>query len=408
MEPTAFPGPRRGSFPRTQPYHRANLTRFWTDPGPPPFTVNAVFFFLIACHPEVPPITPTTAELREASLTPQTQSLPRGTLPGRLRHSPDGAARRARPPVTPPQAARCRTPPPASPPRGRALRLSPRGGGSAVRGVQPPASRRAPAAAAPAGQQPEVASPAGAFPPCRLTWHGGSRRRAEALPGRCRWGGERSAVPYRRRKSLRGPAPRAAAFMGCGPGPACQSAPPGRAPGSPLRGGDTTSSPPPRPRRPLPSGRPALAYLRGHAGPGPSPAPPRHPPDRPPRAVREAERAAGASPRGAERRGGAGRGGRERPSWPWLARGFAGGRGRAARCGRAPGRRRQAPAAGLRARPAPAPPGPPEPGTRGRHRARHRPLRPGPAGGFAAESSGPPLRQNSAFPRTESSRCYAF
>lgn len=153
-------------------------------------------------------------------------------------------------------------------------------------------------------------------------------------------------------------------------GPRCQSAAPGRAPGSLLGGGDTA---PPRPlsapRRPLPAGPPALAYLRGGGEPGPLPRTAPRPPCG--GAVREAGRA----PRGERGEGeaeGQLRSPREPPPGP--------------ESGREP------------------PPGPPEPRPLGRRAGRATaapPARPGPAGA-PRHLSGSGL--GSAVPSTESSR----
>lgn len=78
------------------------------------------------------------------------------------------------------------------------------------------------------------------------------------LPGRCRrCGADRGTLP----PSHVPPRPRAPRrrLYGLRAGPRCQSAAAGRAPGSLLGGSDTA------PRRPLPAGPPALAYLRATA-----------------------------------------------------------------------------------------------------------------------------------------------
>lgn len=194
---------------------------------------------------------------------------------------------------------------------------------------------------------------------------GGARRPAPHLawgepPGRggsacsggdagCGAGGaaERIAVPSRRRTSLRGPAPRAAAFMGCGPGPAVnqrrRGAPPARCSAAVTR---PPLAPYPPPAAPSPPGRPLSPTCEAAASPAPCPAPPRDRPaegrcgrrDGPPGARGERERRRGSCgapescrrvPRAAEsrRRGlpspvpsGGGRGERLRPLRPGPAR----------------------------------------------------------------------------------------
>lgn len=194
---------------------------------------------------------------------------------------------------------------------------------------------------------------------------GGARRPAPHLawgepPGRggsacsggdagCGAGGaaERIAVPSRRRTSLRGPAPRAAAFMGCGPGPAVnqrrRGAPPARCSAAVTR---PPLAPYPPPAAPSPPGRPLSPTCEAAASPAPCPAPPRDRPaegrcgrrDGPPGAKGERERRRGSCgapesrrrvPRaaGSRRRGlpspvpsGGGRGERLRPLRPGPAR----------------------------------------------------------------------------------------
>lgn len=129
----------------------------------------------------------------------------------------------------------------------------------------------------------------------------------------------------RRHKSLHGPAPRADAFMGCGPGSAVNQR---RGGAPPARPSAAVTQPPPPP--------PHFAYLRGHRRPGPPPAGGAG-------AGRGAGSAAAAVPRGAEGRGGE------------SAFGVPGAESR-----RAPGRRCQGPrrsrsAAGTRRRGDPSP-----------------------------------------------------
>lgn len=194
----------------------------------------------------------------------------------------------------------CRTPPPASLPRGIFHPENPRGrqrGAPTRLPTVSPCSLPRPRRAA-ATPRRGLHGGARRFPALRLTWHGGSRRRAEALPGRCQWGAERGTGP----PSQVPPRPRALrrCLYGLRDGPRCQSAAPGRAPGSPLRGGDISPPPPPT-HREAPARLPAKP---SRAQALPCTAPRRS--HRPPRAVLEAGWAAGASPRerrGAERRG---------------------------------------------------------------------------------------------------------
>lgn len=100
---------------------------------------------------------------------------------------------------------------------------------------------------------PELHQPSERCGALRLTWHEESRRGESACSRGAAGVAERIAVPYRRRTSLRGPAPRAVAFIGCGPGPAVnqrrRGAPPARSSAAVTRP-PAAPSPPGRPPSP--------------------------------------------------------------------------------------------------------------------------------------------------------------
>lgn len=195
--------------------------------------------------PRVPPLQPSTGRRQDASPSSGRQRLPAGrSLPvwrARWRRGCWG---------------RCRTPP--------APRLSPhRAPPGGQRGDR--SERRTVPSAPRAGSAPGTAPP-------RLAPHlaSGSRRCAGALRGSA--GPEWSTVRCRRRKSLHGSAPRADAFMGCGPGPAVnqrrRGAPPARSSAA-VTQTPAAPSPPrlpagPSPGRPAPAGGAGAA--RGRAG----------------------------------------------------------------------------------------------------------------------------------------------
>lgn len=213
-------GHRPGCSPTLQ--HRSRRTSLWGLGGchlllpASPFPLRGT---LRICHPEVPPLQPVPGERLQADFyltKPAGPSCPDGsgsaTRRARLR---SGQVPRTEPsPGQDPSSSSPRHP--ESPPQGTAARGAPRRAAAGRREQRHPPTHPP---THPAARSGGFTAGHGAFPP-HLAWGGGGADGALRL-WRGEAGGEWSAVPCcRRRKSLRGPAPRAAAFMGCGPGPA--------------------------------------------------------------------------------------------------------------------------------------------------------------------------------------------